>query len=180
MRKYLNKENILSVLATVFFVIVCVYVYFIDRNFYFEYIHNFYWAILGIGIMVLIFLRANYLYFRTNDKRMVIIAAGFITTAIFEGIHAVHTFDPIPVVYMYYFFEAASYIATLYITIIYAYNPIAKDPRTFLIKSYLSFLLYIVLLNLMILSVGAKNIASFLYTIPIQSSIAALLILATF
>jgi len=110
--------------------------HFLLNSFYYTQMHNIILGVIISSISFLIFIRANHIYSKTHDKKMAVIAAGFLFGGLFEILHFLNSGN-IASQFYYFFFENFAYSFALFVSILYAVKNSAQIPDNFRKKVFI-------------------------------------------
>ena len=126
--------------------------------------HNIILGIIISSVSFLIFIRANHVYSKTHDKKMAIIAAGFLFGGLFEILHFLNSGNVASQFY-YFFFENFAYSIALFVSVLYATKNSPQIPDNFRKKVFIFSTVIFLLLLIAELVLGSAYIEkSFPYT----------------
>jgi len=110
-------------------------------------VHNIIFGIISGVLAFLVAYRANKIYHKTSDKRMAIIAAGFVLGGLFEVTHAINSYTK-GILYYYVFFRNLSFTGSIFISLFLSKNDTCGKNNNFekkvLTVSFIYFLLVVI------------------------------------
>lgn len=141
-------------------------------------IHNIIFGIFTASISFFIAIRAHKCYKKTSNPKMPLIAASFFAGGVFEVFHFLSS-KVITIQFIYWYFEAFSYLSGLLLSIYFTSNYVIKDKIKFQRNIYLIFAAFVLLVRLII---GSEEgyISAIALTLPFEVIYMALFILTAF
>ncbi len=148
------------------------------NNIMFQPVHN---VLLGIIIIIIelsLFIKTHILYKQINDKRMVFLAASFLSGAVFELFHVIYS-DTITLQFIFWYAESFSILSGVLLPIFYFNSSISIDSAHFQRKVYFFYFVYTFSLALL-LNYQGVYFGALALSLPFETMYIALFVLCAF
>lgn len=179
MAKIQITEKLSYTFFTVLFLITISTLYYVFINkINFSPLHNIIFGSIIFFVLLAISIKSFLLYNQTQDKRMAVLSASFLSSSIFEIFHILHS-SSLNLEFAYWYFEVFTILSGLLILIIYSHKPITDEPKKFQSNVFLNYLSY-TLVALILLNISGDYIGIIALSLPLESIFSAFYILFAF